>query len=75
MLLNKEVKKEIKNYLETNGNGTQHRKTMGNSKSSSKSKVIKIVVVVQALNHILLFESPWTAAHQASLSFTVSPGV
>ena len=56
MFLNKEVKKEIKNYLETNGNGAQHTKTMGSSKISFKSKVIKIVVVVQALNHILLFE-------------------
>jgi len=30
------------------------------------------VVVVQSLNHIQLFATPWTAAHQASLSFTVS---
>ena len=28
--------------------------------------------VVQSLNHVLLFASPWTAAHQASLSFTIS---
>ena len=30
-------------------------------------------VVVQSLNHVLLFATPWTAAHQASLSFTISP--
>ena len=30
------------------------------------------VVVVQSLGHVLLFVSPWTAAHQASLSFTIS---
>ena len=34
--------------------------------------VINIVVVVQTLSHIRLFENPWTAAHQASLSFTTS---
>ena len=30
------------------------------------------VVVVQSLSHIRLFETLWTAAHQASLSFTNS---
>ena len=30
------------------------------------------VVVVQLLNHVWIFETPWTVAHQASLSFTVS---
>ena len=29
-------------------------------------------VVVQSLSHIHLFRTPWTAAHQASLSFTIS---
>ena len=29
-------------------------------------------VVVQLLSHVRLFATPWTAAHQASLSFTVS---
>ena len=29
-------------------------------------------VVVQALSHVLLFSTPWTEAHQASLSFTIS---
>ena len=28
--------------------------------------------VVQSINHIKLFVTPWTAAHQASLSFTIS---
>ena len=31
-----------------------------------------VVVVFQSLSHVQLFEAPWTAAHQASLSFTVS---
>ena len=29
-------------------------------------------VVVQSLSHVWFFETPWTAAHQASLSFTIS---
>ena len=28
--------------------------------------------VVQLLSHVRLFATPWTAAHQASLSFTIS---
>ena len=28
--------------------------------------------VVQSLNHVQLFATPWTVAHQASLSFTIS---
>ena len=31
-----------------------------------------LFIVVQLLNHVQLFMTPWTAAHQASLSFTVS---
>ena len=31
-----------------------------------------VVAVIQSLSHVQLFEIPWTAAHQASLSFTVS---
>jgi len=31
-----------------------------------------LTVVVQALSHVWLFATPWTAAHQASLSFTIS---
>ena len=30
------------------------------------------VFVVKSLSHVQLFATPWTAAHQASLSFTVS---
>ena len=29
-------------------------------------------IVVQLLSHVLLFTTPWTAAHQASLSLTIS---
>ena len=30
------------------------------------------VIVVQSLSCVQLFQTPWTAAHQASLSFTIS---
>ena len=30
------------------------------------------VIVVQSLSHVQLSVTPWTAAHQASLSFTIS---
>ena len=30
------------------------------------------LVVVQSLSHVWLFVTPWTAAHQASLSFIIS---
>ena len=31
-----------------------------------------VVIVVQSLSHVQLFTTPWTAAHQASLSFTIT---
>ena len=34
--------------------------------------VKSIIVVVQSLTPVWLFETPWTAAHQTSMSFTVS---
>ena len=33
---------------------------------------MNIVVVVQLLSHVSLFVAPWSAAHQAPLSSTVS---
>ena len=33
---------------------------------------VTFVTVVQLLTHVQLFATPWTAAHQASLSFTIS---
>ena len=32
----------------------------------------QIPVVLQSLSHVQLFVTPWTAAHQASLSFTIT---
>ena len=40
--------------------------------ASDLQQVIVVVVTVQPLHRVQLFESPWTAAHQASLSFTIS---
>ena len=34
-----------------------------------------VVIVFQSLSHVWLFVTPWTAAHQASLSFTISPSL
>ena len=39
---------------------------------TSTVTVLRLTIVVQLLSHVLLFEIPWTAARQASLSFTVS---
>ena len=33
---------------------------------------LMVVVIVQSLSHVWLFATPWTAACQASLSFTIS---
>ena len=30
------------------------------------------VIILELLSHVQLFATPWTAAHQASLSFTIS---
>ena len=37
-----------------------------------KCNLAHAVVVVKSLSHVQLFATPWTAAHQASLSFTIS---
>ena len=39
---------------------------------SRQRKNVTAVLVVQSLSHVWLFATPWTAAHQASLSFTIS---
>ena len=38
----------------------------------SRGEIAMDVAVVQLLGRVWLFAVPWTAAHQASLSFTVS---
>ena len=36
---------------------------------------LRRIVVVQLLSCVQLFANPWTAAHQASLSFAISPSL
>ena len=40
--------------------------------SSNKQVICVLFSSVQSLSHVQLFATPWTAAHQASLSFTIS---
>ena len=42
------------------------------SKVTQLYTYIYIAAVIQSLSHVLLFATPWTATHQASLSFTIS---
>ena len=37
-----------------------------------RKSLILLVIVVQLLSHVWLFATPWTTAHQASLSFSIS---
>ena len=45
---------------------------MGCSGNSERNDLGGAVVVVQSLSCVQFFVTPWTAAHQASLSFTIS---
>ena len=38
----------------------------------ARAAFLKIIVVVHSPSHVRLFATPWTAARQASLSFTLS---
>ena len=38
----------------------------------ARAAFLKVIVVVHSPSHVQLFVTPWTAAHQASLSFTIS---
>ena len=40
--------------------------------SEQLPRVPQLIVVIESLSHVQLFATPWTAARQASLSFTVS---
>ena len=59
--------------------GTQKMENLGPEEKTNKSectfKKAFVVVVVQSLSQVWLFENPLTAAHQASLSFTISQGL
>ena len=49
------------------GNEEQQVSTQGSTQNA-----IPHFVPVQSLDHVRLFVTPWTAAHQASLSSTIS---
>ena len=42
------------------------------SKTNIRTRDAPSVLIVQSLSCVQLFETPWTAAYQASLSFTIS---
>ena len=42
------------------------------SEASQQQSLQAVVVIVELLSHVWLFATPWTAAHQASVSFTIS---
>ena len=61
-------------YLWERERGTWRRQpseSKGRSDPGKKIQVL-ILIVVQLLNHVQLFATSWTAACQASLSFTIS---
>ena len=46
---------------------------LGPGQVDSHSTVfLEVVVVIQLLSHVRFFVTPWTTAHQASLSYTIS---
>ena len=47
-------------------------KTEGHMPGQDDGTLQWFVAVVQSLSHVQLSETPWTVAHQASLSFTIS---
>ena len=49
--------------------------TFGNQSSCPVGRGVGCVVIVQSLSPVRLFATPWTAACQASLSFTFSQGL
>ena len=56
------------NQMEINGMKKKHNLIIG---TQFRSWYI-VLVAVQSLSHVWLFVIPWTAAHQAALSFAIS---
>ena len=57
---------------EGNGNPLQHS-FLGNPMDRGVWRAtVRDVVVIESLNYVWFFETPWTAAHQASLFFMIS---
>ena len=51
---------------------TEKSGEISDDRNSPLTTPSQLVVVVQSLSHIRIFATPWTAACQASLSFTIS---
>ena len=49
-----------------------HFQNLANMKKTAMSIPVLVFVVVQSPSCVQLFATPWTAAHQASLSLTIS---
>ena len=43
-----------------------------NPQTSPASNYWRLLIFIQLLSHVWLFATPWTAAHQTSLSFNIS---
>ena len=61
---------EEETHMQMWGNVTTHALPIHIENSPSTSVIL--VVIIQSLSHVRLFVTPWTAAHQASLSLTIS---
>ena len=59
-------------FCRQKGQGHQRERGAHSQSHTLQSGNPRVVVVVQSLSHVQLFATPWTAALQASLSFTVS---
>ena len=53
-------------------NSTDAKKQKQTPASDKPQPLCMIFVIFQSLSHVQLSVTPWTAAHQASLSFTIS---
>ena len=67
--------KHRKTSFTTNTKGTslgRHTRERNDLYKTNPKQLRKwFIIVVQLLTHVQLFATPWTAAHQASLSFTI----
>ena len=65
---------KITNFVTLGDNSPQFPSFVNGDKCPVYLSKTKYVSAVQSLGHVRLFATPWTAAHQASLSITNSPG-
>ena len=69
---NRKQKKVAKMHSQKKKQPIASEKIFSLIKSCKDYVLLVIVVVVQSFRHVQLSAAPWTAAHQASLSITVS---